>query len=68
MVDRSLMNHGFKLQEHLNLGKALKPLRDEGVLIVGSGLGFHNMGVFRQTGFTSTTAESDSRAKVPLTL
>jgi aromatic ring-opening dioxygenase catalytic subunit (LigB family) len=37
------MKSGFDPEEHIRAGRALSSLRDEGVLIMGSGLTYHNM-------------------------
>ncbi len=46
-------------QSHLALGRALEPLRDEGVLIVGTGMSFHNMRRFRMQGGDAVDPDSE---------
>lgn len=60
-------------QAHMQAGKAIATLRKEGVLIIGSGMSFHNMQGFRQAQFTkpsevfdqwlSTTVSADSKER-----
>lgn len=75
MIELSV-EKSFDPQLHLDAGKALAPLRAEGVLIVGSGMSFHNMRGYGDPRFTAPSeefddwltaaAESDADKRAPL--
>jgi aromatic ring-opening dioxygenase catalytic subunit (LigB family) len=59
VVQLSLIE-GLDPREHLKMGRALAPLRDEGVFILGSGNTFHNMRGFRDPSAREGAAQFDT--------
>lgn len=54
------LRHDLDPRAHLEAGRALAPLREEGVLIIGSGMSFHNMRGYGDARFSPISDEFDA--------
>lgn len=58
------LQHGLSPQAHLDAGRAIASLRHEGVLIVGSGMSFHNMRGYGDSRFGPISDQFDAWLKL----
>ena len=59
VVQLSLVQ-GLNAERHVAMGRALAPLRDEGVFIIGSGMSFHNLRMFADPRSAQVSATFDA--------
>lgn len=53
------LQQGRDSRAHLELGRSLRPLRDQGVLLLGSGMSFHNMRAYGQPAYEAASRTFD---------
>lgn len=53
------LRRDLNARAHLDIGRAIAPLRDQGVLIIGSGMSFHNMSGYGDPRFAPISDQFD---------